>query len=367
MVGKSWTDAEETYFWRHVVPYSHSRAGRFRANEEITWEVLATGMTNHFKPNPRRRYSHAVLYEHWFLNMQIRTKSPNAEPHLTRYIRRAGISNPFPFSEGANNSGRPGQAAVVTADHSEAPSAQVADNSGAAASSKEQGVASSRTEGDHVPGITRPCQPNSPARTAAGKKHDIQQESVGGVATAQPLQQVAGEGLPARESKLYGFLPGTRPQGNTTPSQSATSGRTLLPSAHLRRTTRSGLGQPAALEDRRQEQLGRTRAQTRAQEPSSNLREGEDEPAPAHLSPNASRTGPYQAVLHPREAQRTEYQFGSSTVRRTTKRKRTATKSPPDINYVDSNESSTSDSDDIPARIVKTRRGPSGVPLSIDQ
>lgn len=62
MVGRSWSDEEERYFWRHVVPYSHSRGGIFVAtNKEVTWDDLAIRMANHFGRDARREYSHPVL------------------------------------------------------------------------------------------------------------------------------------------------------------------------------------------------------------------------------------------------------------------------------------------------------------------
>ena len=62
MVGRSWSDAEERYFWQHVVPYSHSRVGLFiGTNEGVNWDELAHRMANHFGADARREYSHPVL------------------------------------------------------------------------------------------------------------------------------------------------------------------------------------------------------------------------------------------------------------------------------------------------------------------
>ncbi|KAK8030000.1 hypothetical protein PG993_011291 [Apiospora rasikravindrae] len=127
MVGKSWSDAEERYFWREVVPYSTSRVGRFLdENEGSTWGELARRMSDHFGANARRQYTH----EHWFLNVQIGTRSPNAEPYLSRFYQQARAPNPY--HTGANAPGQR-QAAAVPAGSSVAPSAPVATPSGAVA------------------------------------------------------------------------------------------------------------------------------------------------------------------------------------------------------------------------------------------
>ena len=90
----------------------------------------------------------------------------------------------YPNGNAANNAGARGQAAVATVGSSGAPSAQVADTSGANASPTVQGVASRRISGDPDPA------------GAIG----INQAMVGGVAATQPAQQEAEEDLPSGES-----------------------------------------------------------------------------------------------------------------------------------------------------------------------
>ncbi|KAK8079114.1 hypothetical protein PG994_002921 [Apiospora phragmitis] len=169
MVGKSWSNAEEAYFWRHVAPNSHSREGVFvGTNQVVTWNDLAQRMANHFGRAARREYQGTLLYEHWFLNLRIRTRSPNAEPHLSRYLRRGGIPNPY---TGATNAGQR-QAAAVTAGTSAAPSAQVAANSGAAATTASPAVQGVAPGAESQPPQQEAEQEEEQEGVAAGESSD---------------------------------------------------------------------------------------------------------------------------------------------------------------------------------------------------
>ncbi|KAK7995405.1 hypothetical protein PG990_014178 [Apiospora arundinis] len=305
MVGRSWSDAEEAYFWRQIVPFSGSRVGIFLPNQQATWDELADRMTNHFGANARRTYSGTVLYEHWFLNMRIRTRSPNAEPHLSRYFRRAGVPSPYAIANNGGGQGRGrgrGQAAAAPAGPSGVPSAPVADNSGATASQRVQGVAGG-------------------ASTALGQPRPVAQ---------------TGASVPSGAS-LNALPP--------TPS------RTLPPSARSQRAARRQSGLPATIEQRRQAGLA-----TSASAPSILAPSQSNPPraiAPAATS-DAAVTASAVRSAGPHQAQSiVASEVQHSRTRARTRARRTSTQNVGGVNYVDPNESSTSDDEDIPARLPR--------------
>ncbi|KAK8063420.1 hypothetical protein PG996_008072 [Apiospora saccharicola] len=451
MVGRSWSDEEERYFWRHIVPYSNNRVGRFvDTNEGVSWDELGGWMTAHFGNNARRNYGHSTPYEHWFLNMRV-SRSPNAEPYLSQYFRRAGVPNPY--STGANPSpaGRRQAAAVVTAGSSGAPSAPVADPSGAGptASPAVQGAAPSRADGE-PPLPAAPAAPADPAADpalvparAAVPAHARAPAMVPVLAPvpvpalvlaplapappvpappvpAPPLGQSRVAAPPRAVARTTGRVPlPPRPQPPPRQQRRRISGRPAIanqrrleqlqalsvafpgapssaavPSAGLPSTSSAaglpstsasvvpaaatrapaslwGAPHPPQEASPRQassrwvepplardfappepQQLGRTRAQTQAQRrtdqvASSNPRGARDEQLP---------TLPRRTATHPRDARRTEYSFGSGAEGRRRRvvrptATRTASQNLRDVNYYDSNESSTSDENDIPARV----------------
>ncbi|KAK7912044.1 hypothetical protein PG985_014525 [Apiospora marii] len=377
MVGKSWSDAEERYFWRHVVPFSTSRAGIFvGTNEGDTWDELARRMAAHFGDDGRREYGHAVLYEHWFLNQRIGTRSPNAEPYLSRYFRRAGVpspyANPAPAAQGQ-------AAAAATAGSSGAPSAPAADPSGAEATASPtvQGAAPGRAGG--VPALLAAptvALPPAPAPGPAAAPVPVPAPAAPAeMAPAPARAPEAEQGSPAGEGSdsdgLYSGLPATFQQRRIAqlqassaaafpgaPSSAAAPPARASPSTSAPPWVEPPLARDFALPE--PQQLGRTRARTRAQQRtghvagSTNPGGARDRDRDRDQQPPAPSRRPSRPNLHPRDARRTEYSFGSSgggsrrrVVRPTPSR--TASQNLRDVNYYDSNESATSDSDDIPA------------------
>ncbi|KAK7964236.1 hypothetical protein PG988_011210 [Apiospora saccharicola] len=389
MVGRSWSDEEERYFWRHIVPYSNNRVGRFvDTNEGVSWDELGGWMTAHFGNNARRNYGHSTPYEHWFLNMRV-SRSPNAEPYLSQYFRRAGVPNPY--STGANPSpaGRRQAAAVVTAGSSGAPSAPVADPSGAGptASPAVQGAAPSRADGE--PPL--PAAPAAPADPAA-----------------DPALVPARAAVPAH-ARAPAMVPVLAPLGQSrvaAPPRAVarTTGRVPLPPRPQpppRQQRRRISGRPAIANQRRLEQLQALSvafpgAPSSAAVPSAGLpstssaaglpstsasvvpaaatrapaslwgaphppQEASPRQASSRSNPRGARdeqlpTLPRRTATHPRDARRTEYSFGSGAEGRRRRvvrptATRTASQNLRDVNYYDSNESSTSDENDIPARV----------------
>ncbi|KAK7993479.1 SET domain-containing protein 5 [Apiospora arundinis] len=333
MVGRSWSDAEEAYFWRQVVPFSGSRVGIFLPNQQATWDELADRMTNHFGANARRTYSGTVLYEHWFLNMRIRTRSPNAEPHLSRYFRRAGVPSPYAIANNGGGQGRGrgrGQAAAAHAGPSGVPSAPVADNSGATASQRVQGVAGGFVAGP-APGPAPPArQPRGPA----------------------PIHAPAGSASTALgQPRPVGQTDASVPSGASLNALPPTPSRTLPPSARSQRAARRQSGLPATIEQRRQAGLA-----TSASAPSILAPSQSNPPraiVPAATS-DAAVTASAVGSVGPHQAQSiVASEVQHSRTRARTRARRTSTQNVGGVNYVDPNESSTSDDEDIPARLPR--------------
>ena len=59
MGGKTWSRAEELYFWRTVVPISPKAATEVA--EPVEWTQLAADMQRHFGPSARRNYTSLML------------------------------------------------------------------------------------------------------------------------------------------------------------------------------------------------------------------------------------------------------------------------------------------------------------------
>ncbi|KAK7959506.1 uncharacterized protein PG986_004360 [Apiospora aurea] len=363
MVGKSWSDAEEAYFWREAAPYSSGRVGLFEANEEVTWNELAQRMANHFGRNGRRQYSGLVLSEHFFLNVQIGTRSPNAEPHLSRFFRRARAPNPY--HNGAN---APGQrrAAAVPAGSSMPPSAPAAAHSEAVRPSR--GPASPRAAAGFsgVSGQVRPV-------TGAGASVPSGAELYG---------TLPGSFHGSFPRTVPGRFPGTRPQaGEPFPRQPpSSSDRAPWPTARSRRSGRQSLGVPATFEQKRQAQIAAlptttpfAGAPSLAAAPSVPVTTPTSVPSTATETTAASsaqwaeppiardltlpeaRLGRTRAQTRPRGRQGRTGRAGRATP------SRTANQNLWEVNQVDPDESSTSDSDDIPARLERPPR-PAPVP-----
>ncbi|KAI1762798.1 hypothetical protein GGR53DRAFT_467945 [Hypoxylon sp. FL1150] len=95
MVGKVWSDAEEKYFWRHIVERSAKRTGISRANPEVPWDQLAVEMSIAMERQgtSRRTYTQTGLFEHYFQNIEGQRTSPNAVLYVREYLEKLGKEN----------------------------------------------------------------------------------------------------------------------------------------------------------------------------------------------------------------------------------------------------------------------------------
>ncbi|KAI2643231.1 hypothetical protein GGS21DRAFT_4574 [Xylaria nigripes] len=106
MGGKVWSEVEERHFWRTAISQSPKRAGIDLAKAEKSWDQLAKEMQSAMGDKARRQYSAAMLFEHYFQNIETQRRSPNAACFVLEYLTKRdrtihNIMNPdgtiFPF------------------------------------------------------------------------------------------------------------------------------------------------------------------------------------------------------------------------------------------------------------------------------
>lgn len=61
MVGKTWSEKEEKYFWTIAMSDSPKRVGKDRARPEMSWKQLAKRMQRDMGADARRDYTETML------------------------------------------------------------------------------------------------------------------------------------------------------------------------------------------------------------------------------------------------------------------------------------------------------------------
>ncbi|KAK2593222.1 hypothetical protein QQS21_009062 [Conoideocrella luteorostrata] len=78
--GKHWTNEEERYFWRTVIPLSP------KVSDTKTWSECGEMMAQAFG-DKYRQYTSATIFEHYFQNVRSGRTSPKAGPYLEEHKR----------------------------------------------------------------------------------------------------------------------------------------------------------------------------------------------------------------------------------------------------------------------------------------
>ncbi|KAK6189436.1 hypothetical protein LQW54_013275 [Pestalotiopsis sp. IQ-011] len=131
MTGRIWSDKEERYFWKIVIPRSPKRIivvsnKATQAEQEqgaaagLSWDELAAEMNSALKEDARREYKGTALFEHYFLNIEQQHVSPNAGRYVYRYLKAAGIhDHPLMRNSSSARSSARARAAEVRDNHVE--------------------------------------------------------------------------------------------------------------------------------------------------------------------------------------------------------------------------------------------------------
>ncbi|KAI0143332.1 hypothetical protein BJ166DRAFT_597240 [Pestalotiopsis sp. NC0098] len=135
MTGKVWSEKEERYFWKVVIPRSPKRILVKDKKETkvehglavgLSWDELAAEMNEALKEDARREYKGAALFEHYFLNIEQQFVSPNAGRYVYRYLKAAGIyDHPLLKNSSSARSSAQARAAEVGDNHVESRSPPV--------------------------------------------------------------------------------------------------------------------------------------------------------------------------------------------------------------------------------------------------
>ncbi|KAF7523640.1 hypothetical protein G7054_g11694 [Neopestalotiopsis clavispora] len=91
MGGKLWSDPEERYFWRVIIPQSVKRVIPTSLNQPPkSWPDLAAEMNTAMGNEARRRYTGTMLFEHYFQNIDLERVSPNAGRYVRKFLKTSG-------------------------------------------------------------------------------------------------------------------------------------------------------------------------------------------------------------------------------------------------------------------------------------